>query len=104
MVKDGTIVLGSGVYNLNRKGLFDVKRNTIVPFLNLTETPEYRTIFVEKNKQNCDYLFINTLFATKTEEQKELLILDYGVKHFEKLSTLISLINVFLHNVDKLKF
>ena len=101
MRNDETINLSSGNYNLEQKGLYEVKRKSIVPLLNLIDNSEYTSSFIETNKSNCDTEFIYSLEQIKNEEQQELGILNYGVKHYDKLAPIINLINTFFENLSK---
>jgi len=87
-----------GSFILNEKGLYNVKKNSIVPLLNLCDNSEYVSAFIEKNKENCDYLFVTKLYTEKIEEKRESLIVTYAVGHFDKLATILTLAKEFLAN------
>jgi len=101
MLEDGTINIAAGNYGLEQKGLFEVKRKSIVPLLNLIDNPEYTSSFIETNKSNCDTEFIHSLEIIRNEEQQEQGILQYGEKHYDKLAPIINLINTFFENLSK---
>ena len=92
MVTDSTIFLSGSNYNLTTKGLYNVKKNTVVPLLNLTANSQYAQAFIQKNKENCDYLFLESLTTLKTEKDKENRIIEYAKNNYDKLAKIIFLI------------
>lgn len=82
-------------FALTSKGLFNVKKNSIVPLLKLVENEEYTKKFIEKNKENCDYQFIEILASQKDAPSKEKQILNYAKSNYDKIATIISLITQF---------
>lgn len=99
MVNDGTITQHAPNYFLPLKGKFNVKKSTIVPLLNLTDNPEYVAKFVEKNKENCDYQFIQQVSGTNTTQSKEALIVSYAKENYDKLATMVSLVIQFMSGI-----
>lgn len=83
---------GLGTYSLTSKGLFNVKRNTIVPVLKAVSNNEYMAEFSAKNKENCDFQFLESLTGSGTDQQKEQRILNYGVANYDKLAVILNLI------------
>lgn len=97
MVKEETIVKdSSGNYSLTLRGLFNVKQNSIVPVLNLTDNEEYVRAFIEKNQANCDLVFLNEIIKYKSDSDRESVIINYAKNNYHKLAPTIVAITKFL--------
>ena len=95
MVLDKTIEFNGGIYTLPLKGIFNVKKSTIVPLLNLTENQAYVEAFLNKNRENCDYIFLNEVASHTNDANKESAIIAYAKNNYDKLATILSLISQF---------
>lgn len=91
LVIDQVIMLNSGEYTLSLKGVFEVKKRTIIPLLNITDNPEYARAFIQKNKENCDTIFIEEL-ANIGGAKREPRILEYCKNNYHKIATILALV------------
>jgi len=92
MRKDGMVTIDKETYTLSLKGLFEVKKRTIVPLLKLTDNPEYVKAFIEKNKETCDSIFLNELVGMKSEFSKEAKIVEFAKNNYHKIAPIIAAI------------
>jgi len=103
MVDDESIIqYNSGKYALETKGRFNVKKKSIVPLLQLLDNPEYTSSFIEKNRENCDYQFLEMLYSERIEDKRESMIVKYGERGYHLLGPTISLVKEFLQNPPSL--
>jgi len=80
---------------LTGKGIFEVKKKTILPLQKLTENHKYFEAFVVANKEKCDIEFLESLVG-ESDNEKINLTRTFSEQNYLKVSNIANLIGKFL--------
>jgi len=82
--------------HLTGRGIFDVRKNTMLPLLKLTENPKYFEAFVEANREKCDIEFLERLQNLPSDDQKTDEVRQRTEQHFVGIVNILYRIRHFL--------
>ena len=78
----------SNEFYLSAKGIFEIKKHTILPLLELTKNVEFYEAFIIANKNICDIEFIESL-CNETEYSSITKIHEYTSQNIHKLHLIL---------------
>ena len=90
-----------GKLHLTGRGIFYVKKNTLMPLEKLTDDPKYFTSFVEANRSKCDIKFLEGLLVS---EDKTGYIQSFSQHHYLAVVKITELISIFLSHYPEFGF
>ena len=96
LIGENKIELRSDVLHLTGRGIFDVRKNTMLPLLKLTENPEYFKAFVAANRERCDIEFLELFRDQPSDEHKTSVLRQHTEQHFTAIANILHRISRFL--------
>ncbi|MDH3854248.1 MAG: hypothetical protein OES23_07320 [Nitrosopumilus sp.] len=100
LTRDKFIDSSSAGAKLTARGIFTVKKNTILPLLRLTENPKHFHAFVIANQEKCDITFLEILSDANGESEKIKVIKDHSVQNYIDIAKITNLIPDFLEKIN----
>jgi len=85
-----------GKLNLTGRGIFDVKKYTIIPLLKLTENPKYFKAFIGANREKCDVAFLEQLAEESSESYQVRKIKSHSEQNYLGIVNILQSITRFL--------
>lgn len=90
---EGYISQTGGLNELQQKGVFYVKKHTLLPLIAITESPKLLTKFVDANKEKCDTEFLSVLAGRSDEKDKITQIKRFARQNYDKIAKILFLIS-----------
>ena len=90
-----------GKLHLTARGIFSVKKNTLMPLEKLTDDPKYFTSFVAANRSKCDIKFLESLLESKDKTER---IQSFSRHHYLDVERIKELISTFLSHYPEFGF
>jgi len=86
----------AGNLSLSTDGIFYIKKNTLLPLIQISEDAGLLTSFVEENKEKCDTKFLEELSTIDATVSKENKIKDFARNNYDKIAGILILLIPFL--------
>ena len=83
-------------YSLTTDGLFYIKKNTLLPLIQISEDPNLLTSFIRENKTKCDTEFLERLSNQSGTNAKESTIQEFAKNNYEKIAVILIALIPFL--------